>query len=265
MVQHEATKEGRTNGPAGTGYAHSRLCLLGTFQLEDAEGTPAVPANEQRLLAYLGLRKRAPRSVVAGTLWPDVTEEQAHGSLRTALWRLRRARQPVIEARGDTLCLADGVSVDVDVFTEAALTMANSHHAPGDELPLPAVLDGGELLPGWDEEWVLYERERLRQLRVHALESLSALLTGHGRYALALEAALMCVTIEPLRESAHRAVAAVHVAENNMVEVVRRYEAFRMLIHEELGLEPSARFAAMLPRRGNMVPPVREHRGEARS
>ncbi|MER5427942.1 BTAD domain-containing putative transcriptional regulator [Streptomyces sp. NPDC002588] len=255
MAQHEATTEDRAKGPAGTGHAHSRLCLLGTFQLEGTDGPLTVSANEQRLLAFLGLRKRATRTVTAGTLWPDVTEEHAHGSLRTALWRLRRARQPVIGTRGDTLCLADGVGVDVDAFTEAALTMANSDHAPGDELPLPVVLDGGELLPGWDEEWVLYERERLRQLRLHALESLSALLTGHGRYALALEAALMCVTIEPLRESAHRAVAAVHLAENNMVEVVRRYEAFRMLIHEELGLEPSARFTAMLPRRANTVSP----------
>ncbi|MDX3453378.1 BTAD domain-containing putative transcriptional regulator [Streptomyces sp. ME02-8801-2C] len=260
MAQHEATTAARTNGATrtgagtgagtGPGRAHSRLRLLGTFQLEGADGTVTVPANAQRLLAFLGLHKRAPRTVVAGALWPDVTEEHAHGSLRTALWRLRRGRQPIVGTHGDTLCLADGVIVDVDAFNRAALGLANSDHAPGDDLPLPVVLDGGELLCGWDEEWVLFERERLRQLRLHALESLSALLTEHGRYALALEAALMCVTVEPLRESAHRAVAAVHLAENNMVEVVRRYETFRMLINEELGLEPSARFAGMLPRRG---------------
>jgi DNA-binding SARP family transcriptional activator len=225
------------------------------FRLECVDGARDVPVNEQRLLAYLGLHKRASRTVVAGALWPDVTEERAHGSLRTALWRLRRARQPVVGSDGDTLFLADGVSVDVDAFTEVALRLVTSGHAPGDDPPPLGLLDGGELLPGWDEEWILFERERLRQLRLHSLESLSALLARNGQYALALEAALMCVTIEPLRESAHRALAAVHLAENNVVEAIRRYEVFRRLLDEDLGLEPSAQFTGMLPRRGGQLPP----------
>ncbi|MFG2937605.1 bacterial transcriptional activator domain-containing protein [Streptomyces sp. NPDC048282] len=60
-----------------------------------------------------------------------------------------------------------------------------------------------------------------------------------GCHALALEAALSCVAIEPLRESAHCAVVAVHPAEHNVVEAVRHNEAFRRLLREELGLEPS--------------------------
>lgn len=67
------------------------------------------------------------------------------------------------------------------------------------------------------------------------------------RHALALDAALTCVGIEPLRESAHRAVAALHLAEHNAVEAVRQYGAFRRLVRAELGVEPSARFRAMLP------------------
>jgi DNA-binding SARP family transcriptional activator len=148
------------------------------------------------------------------------------------------------------------VGVDVDDFTRAAWRLATSVHAPGDDLPPLGLLDGGELLPGWDEEWILFERERLRQLRLHALESLSVLLAKRGRYALALEAALICVAIEPLRESAHRALAAVHLAENNVVEAIRRYEAFQRLLDEELGLEPSERFTGMLPHRRSPIPPT---------
>ncbi|MER5527310.1 BTAD domain-containing putative transcriptional regulator [Streptomyces sp. NPDC002677] len=207
----------------------------------------AVPASAQRLLAYLGLHRRAPRSVVAGTLWPDVAEEHALGSLRTVLWRLRRMRQSAVRSDGDSLCLADGVSVDVDDFTRAALRLTGSSQAPGDVPPPLILLENGELLPGWDEEWIRPERERLRQLRLHALESLSVRLTLRGCYALALEAALRCVAIEPLRESAHCAVVAVHLAENNVVEAIRHYEAFRRLLREELGLEPSARLAGMFP------------------
>ncbi|MEU9450364.1 BTAD domain-containing putative transcriptional regulator [Streptomyces sp. NPDC048277] len=209
-------------------------------------GAITVPANEQRLLAYLGLHKRATRSVVAGNLWPDVTEEHAHGSLRTTLWRLRRVPRPVVGTDGDILHLVDGLAVDVDDFTRAALHLTGPAPDPGDPPPL-GVLVGGELLPGWDEEWICFERERLRQLRLHALESLSARLTRRGCHALALEAALTCVAIEPLRESAHCAVVAVHLAENNVVEAIRHYESFRRLLHEEVGLTPSARLTDLFP------------------
>lgn len=259
MAWNELTAEPRrhdTTEPAPTGQAPAeqvpapaRLRLFGAFRLEGTEGRIAVPANEQRLLAYLGLHQRAPRSVVAGTLWPDVTEEHAQGSLRTTLWRLRRVRYPAVGSDGDTLYLADGVSVDVDDFTRAALCLTGSAHDPGDVPPPLGLLARGELLPGWDEEWICSERERLRQLRLHALESLSARHTRRGCYALALEAALTCVAIEPLRESAHCAVVTVHLAESNVVEAIRHYEAFRRLLREELGIEPSARLAGMIPHR----------------
>jgi DNA-binding SARP family transcriptional activator len=222
--------------------------LLGTFQLEcSVTGTIRVPPNGQRILAYLGLQRVATRTVLAGTLWPDVSEEHALGSLRTALWRLHRDRAPVVESRGDVLTLADDVTVDVHSFTRTAMLVVNTPDAFGNDLPLELLSIDDDLLPGWDEEWVLSQRERLRQLRMHALESLSALLADRGRHCLALEAALSCVAMAPLRESAHRAVTAVYLAENNVVEAFRHYEAFSRLIRDELGIEPSAHFRSMLP------------------
>ncbi|MFF9527676.1 BTAD domain-containing putative transcriptional regulator, partial [Streptomyces achromogenes] len=120
--------------------------------------------------------------------------------------------------------------------------------APPPHGPAPPVLLGdGELLPGWDEEWVLLERERLRQLRLHALDALADRLTRQGSPALALEAALASIRIEPLRESAHRAVVAAHLSEGNVIEAVRHYRAYRQLLRDELGLEPSAQLARMIP------------------
>ncbi|MEV7323513.1 BTAD domain-containing putative transcriptional regulator [Streptomyces sp. NPDC093970] len=247
MISDELTAEPRRDRTAARTREPAALRLFDAFRLEGPDGPVAVPASAQRLLAYLGLHGHAPRSVVAGTLWPDVAEEHALGSLRTVLWRLRRMRQPAVRGDGDSLCLTDGVSVDVDDFTRAALRLTGSSRACADA-PAPLVLlESGELLPGWDEEWIRPERERLRQLRLHALESLSVRLTVRGCYALALEAALRCVAIEPLRESAHCAVLAVHLAEHNVVEAIRHYEAFRRLLREELGIEPSARLAGMVP------------------
>jgi hypothetical protein len=77
----------------------------------------------------------------------------------------------------------------------------------------PEVRPGGELLPGWYEDWVLVERKRLRQLRMHALEALAEKLTEAGRYGVAMPAAYAAVRADPVRESAHRAVVRVHLAE----------------------------------------------------
>ena len=86
---------------------------------------------------------------------------------------------------------------------------------------------------------MLVERERLRQLRIHALEQLATFLSELGRHAEALEAALAAVTAEPLRETAQRALIIVHLAEGNASEALRQYESYRRLLLENLGVEPS--------------------------
>jgi DNA-binding SARP family transcriptional activator len=230
-----------------------RLHLLDRFRLTCGPASIDVCTGGRRLLAYLGLHRHARRSVVAGALWPDTTEERAQGSLRTALWRLHRGRHPLVCTDQDALSLAGTVSVDAHALAESALRVASAPDAgalgddvPGDEVSRHLLL-GGDLLPGWDEDWVLFERERLRQLRLHALDALTERLIAQGRHALALETALESVRTEPLRESAHRAVVSVHLAEHNVVEAVRHYRAFRKLLGEELGMEPSPDFTSMLP------------------
>jgi DNA-binding SARP family transcriptional activator len=104
-----------------------------------------------------------------------------------------------------------------------------------------------ELLPGWYDDWVIFERERLRQLRLHALDALAGRLTAQARYAEALEAAIECARMEPLRETSNRLIIAIHLAEDNVAEAVRHYEFFRDLLRVELGIEPSARLAGLLP------------------
>ncbi|MCQ4211721.1 AfsR/SARP family transcriptional regulator [Streptomyces longispororuber] len=229
--------------------AAPRLRLLGGFTLTYGPAAVDVGTAVQRLLAYLGLRHHSTRTVVAGTLWPDVTEERAHGSLRTALWRLHQGRESLVRSEGDTLELAAAVAVDARALMDSALHVVDTSPQPAvpPHDPIPWLLFAGELLPGWDDEWILFERERLRQLRLHALDALAHRLLREGRHALALEAALESVRIEPLRESAHRAVVAVHLAEHNVVEATRHYRAFRDLLHSELGVEPSVRFVGMFP------------------
>nr|WP_239523336.1 bacterial transcriptional activator domain-containing protein [Geodermatophilus normandii] len=104
----------------------------------------------------------------------------------------------------------------------------------------------GELLPGWHEEWVLLERERLRQLRMHALEALAGELIVAGRFGEAVEAAYAAVHEEPLRESAHRVVVRAHLAEGNVAEARHAYESFRQVLADTLGVAPTPSMTGLL-------------------
>jgi DNA-binding SARP family transcriptional activator len=103
-----------------------------------------------------------------------------------------------------------------------------------------------DLLPGWYDDWVIFERERIRQRLLHALEALSQLLVAAGRCGDAVEAAISAVSVDPLRESANRALIEAHLAEGNLVEARRAYERYREVIRRELGVEPGERLARLV-------------------
>jgi DNA-binding SARP family transcriptional activator len=221
----------------------ARVGLLDGFALERGAGgghtvVDDLPRCAQRLIAHLSLCGRPARAAVAGQLWPDVPEDHAYGSLRSALWRVQKAVPGLVEVSGGALGLASGVRVDVREFREWAQRVLDPD-AVVERALAPELARRGELLPGWYDDWVLLERERLRQLRLHALEVLAERLAGAGRYGEAVQAAYAAVRTEPLRESAHRAVVRVHLAEGNIAEAVRAYGAFRDMLARELGVSPT--------------------------
>lgn len=214
-----------------------QLRLLGGFGLE-SHGSPVhVAPTLQRMLAFLALRSRPVlRAFVAGSLWPDVTERRAVANLRAALWRLPECDHLLATNRTE-LALHPGVDVD---FHSA---LADARHAiEGDRQPA----SGGDptlaldLLPGWTEEWVVVERERLRQLRLHALEATCRAWLKADEPARAIDLALVVADDEPLRESVQRILVTAHLAEGNQLEALRTYEQYRDRVARDLGLRPSA-------------------------
>ncbi|SEK59037.1 transcriptional activator domain-containing protein [Blastococcus sp. DSM 46786] len=206
-------------------------------------------------MAHVCLSGRPPRAAIAGHLWPDVPEEHAHGSLRSALWRLQRVAPGLVQASGSVLALGEGVRVDVLELADWARRVRDPACCLSD-VDAPDLRSRGELLPGWYDDWVLLERERLRQLRLHALEQVAARLAAAGRYGDALQAAYAAVGAEPLRESAHRTVVRVHLAEGNAVEALRAFERFRAVLVEELGVQPSEQMTRLVADLHTMWPTV---------
>lgn len=206
-----------------------------------------VPEGSKHLLAFVALRRRrVERRQAAGALWPLGDEERAAGNLRSALWRLRRAGINVLVVDNWSLALDTEVRVDLHALEEWATSLIDGNVDERD-LAIPAsVPDALNLLPGFYDDWVLMERERIRQRVLHALEALSERLSAVGRFADAIESAMLATSAEPLRESAHRTLIKAHVAEGNLSEARRAFLAYQGLAKRELGVLPSPNFAAGL-------------------
>jgi DNA-binding SARP family transcriptional activator len=237
----QRTPAGHRNGRA---TPRARLYLLGGFELRiDGELLDIQPVA-QRLLALLALGNRAlERSFVAFQLWPDTREERAKANLRSAVWRLRRGSVDVVESSKTQMRLAPWVWVDTCDGLRAADPDARLA-SPGQHR-LDATINA-ELLPDWYDEWLVPERERIRQLGLHTLEARGNQFLGEGRIDEAIQVGLRAIAMEPLRESPHRLVIRCHLAEGNLVEAVRQYDRYAELIGRELGALPSALICNLL-------------------
>jgi DNA-binding SARP family transcriptional activator len=215
------------------------LMLLGGFDLSCGGRSLPLPLGSQRVLAFVAVHKRPlQRLYVAGQLWTDLTDERAAATLRSALWRLHRAGHQLVVATNTHLALDPGVVVDFHEVEALAQSVVEEEVDPR-TLDFEAVSLSGELLPDWYDDWIVVERERFRQLRLHALESLCDQLSARGQFAKAVEAGIAAVGSEPLRESAHRSLIGAYLAEGNPSDAIRQYRIYRDLVRTEFGVEPS--------------------------
>jgi len=222
-----------------------RLQLLDSFALH-CDGEPvALPPSVQRLVVFVTVHDRLLlRSYVAGTLWPETSEHSAGANLRSALWRLNRLGVRVVEAHGVTLQLSPGIRIDLRERLDDAQRLLAAGEPEIDRLD--DSLFRVDLLPDWYDDWLIVERERFHQLRLRVLESVCDRFANRGEYARALDVGLAAVAGEPLRESAHRALVKVHLAEGNRAEAVRQYRLYSELLKEQLGLVPSPQMLELL-------------------
>lgn len=205
-----------------------------------------VSMSGQRVLAYLALRDRPTTRIgVAGTLWAETPEDRAMANLRSALWRLNRPGLRLVEATSTHLTLAPQIEVDLRELIHGAVA-AGERSGPIDPRVMTGMARADELLPGWYDDWVVFERERFRQLRLHALESLCTRLADEGEFALAIDMGLAAVAADPLRETARRALIRAFLAEGNRAEAIAEYLSYRRLLRMELDVAPSGHLEAMI-------------------
>lgn len=248
-----AASDGRSStGGAALGQApddaETRIVvrLLDGFDLScDGQSVP-VPLTSQRLVAFLALHDRPLlRLFVAGSLWLDLNEERSCANLRSTLWRLRQPGHQVVETTATHVRLGRTVIVDVHELVRAARRVVDGTDGVTDARVDERKLEG-DLLPDWYDEWVEPERERLRQLRLHAIEAAAERALAEDRPAHAVDLALSALRGEPLRESLHVLVIRGHLARGNRSDAIRHHRNHVMRMATDLGLNPSPDIARML-------------------
>jgi DNA-binding SARP family transcriptional activator len=237
--------------------AGRRIDLLQRFQVTDGERIVQLPFVAQRLLAFLGLSDRPQARVhTAGVMWPDADEHHALANLRSTLWRLNGITPPLV-VREPSLRLSTDITVDVRSAYSLASRVLDPSISIADLAPDPTSWFVHDILPDWNEEWVVIERERFRQARLHSLEALCDRFADAGLMMQAIEAGFAAVTADPFRESGHRALIRTHIREGNRSEAIRQYVLYRRILDEELGIEPTAELTQLLGRFTPAQPPGR--------
>ena len=174
-------------GPAA---ATTELCLLGGFELRVGGQAVALPTQAQRVLGCLAVVAPSQRrESLAGRLWAESSQERAQANLRNAVWRVRQLSDRVLAGGRDVIALDGGAGWPSTCATPSAgptPCCATTTDGAADVAGIDLLDD--DLLPAWDEPWALNRaRAGQRQLRMHALERLSAsLLRGQERYPQAI-------------------------------------------------------------------------------
>jgi predicted ATPase/DNA-binding SARP family transcriptional activator len=240
--------------------------LLGGFRLV-SDTTPRTTLDLPRLqtlLAYLVLHRAAPhaRPHLAFQLWPDTTETQARTNLRTLLHRLRQALPDAdqfleIDAQTVQWRMDAPWTLDVADFERA---LAQADHCGNPTTLRMALAEAveryhGDLLPAWYDDWVLLERERLRQRFLTALERLILLLEQEGAYAAAIGHAQRLLRHDPLHETTYQHLMRLHALSGDRASALRVYHTCATVLEHELGVDPSPTTRAVYERLLHMEAP----------
>jgi hypothetical protein len=226
--------------------AAHRVAVIGAFTLTAPTGPVALGADARRLVAYLAVHPRPQRrDALAADLWPGLAAPAARRLLdeATAAVDVPGLLADGADGADGTLALGPDVAVDL---TEALALVRGLPALPGTEDVDLSLLDH-DILPGWTAGWIAVERERFRQLRLHAVEERSARLSAAGRHDEAVALARRAVRTAPSRESARRAVVTALLARGDIAGALDEQEAYQELLRSSVGAGPH---------HGSLLPPA---------
>ncbi|MCI9870528.1 AfsR/SARP family transcriptional regulator [Arthrobacter humicola] len=215
-----------------------RLTLLQSWQLRRGTDVVQVAARQQRLITVLAINGPRPRGFLVGLLWPECQESRALESLRVSVHLISRQVPGLLLNGGNMLSLSQLVDVDLHRVREQILELSRSG-LKGNVASYLYQLRDAELLPGWYDDWVLFEQSRLRQDRLHAFQIIARESLACCDYESALEASEAALELEPLYETAVGLLIRAERERGNNAAALRAFEKYQRKLKEDMGLAPS--------------------------
>lgn len=198
------------------------------------------PPKTLPLLAYLLLHRNESiaRQSLSFVFWPDEAEDSARANLRRHLHWLRQSL-PAPPA-GHPWLLSDTKTLQWNPEADYWLDVAEFER-------LSAVEEGrsqavelyhGDLLSDLYDDWILNERERLRERFVDCLSKLVQHYRFQRDYPQAIAYSRRWLAQDPLREDILRQLVALRYESGDRAGAIEEYESFRQRLHNELGVSP---------------------------
>lgn len=253
------------------------LALLGPFRLERpaARGGRFESDKVRALLAFLASEPGPHRrETLATLLWPEKPEQRSRRNLSQALYNLRQVVDPAdehIAVTSRTVQFLPGKTFEVDLLRfEQYLQDVSQHPHPHSilcdgcrqRLEAAADLPRGQFLEGLHvagsvvfEDWLRRKRELLRDKLIETLRMLVHSSERLGHYSAALTYLQRVQELDPLHEEICRQWMRLLVLSGQRNAALRRYEAFRLLLWDELGVEPEEKTQALYQRLLSMEAP----------
>ena len=224
--------------PMGNDGYGFQLSLLQSWQLRRDTDVVHVAARQQRLITALAINGPRPRGFLVGLLWPECRESRALESLRVSMHLVSRQVPGLLINGGTVLSLSELVDVDLH-RVRALIRELGQVGLNGNVASCLHQLRDAELLPGWYEDWVLFEQSRLRQDRLHAYHLIARESLARCDYEFALEASEAALELEPLYESAVGLLVQAERKQGNNAAALRAFGKYQVKLKEDMGLEPS--------------------------
>lgn len=217
--------------------------LLGAPQITFDDRPLAITRRKSRAVLYYLAADAKPltRDHLLAFFWPDHDRVAAQQVLRTTLHGLRKALGTALIVDDNSIALASDVEVDVRLF-ESRLTSPTSDIQlltstlqlyRGDFLTNFSLAD----TPAFDD-WVTSQQEHYRRLAVRGFSALSNWHEAQNDYRAAIEAIDRALAFDRLQEDLQRTALRLHYLAGDRAAAIRRYESFRKLLDEEMGVPP---------------------------
>lgn len=240
-----------------------RINLFGGLDLRKGEGAVPIPGrNERRLLALLFLHPHRTwsRREVAALVWPEVDFDVSGNRLRTCLVATRKLFEPhaVIHADAHSLSLdTSEVESDLDLARRLRKRVGFSAEPADDAKTLDQLLGilEQELLPDFEDDWVIDARQEWAVKTLDALQKRAELAFQMENYDVAAAASERALLDNPADDLAWGIYLRAMAKRNLGNEAYRRFTAVKKRLAEDnLEISPQLVQLAKSVRDGALAP-----------